>query len=207
MAEVAFLHYRPGNSLLHRLPPTAKLLLLLCFSIAQGVGPVSVLAAALPFLILGTLLIKPALGKMRGAVIFALIMALLLLFSDVRQTGAWYPGLLSGARFLLIFWTGILFTSCAHPAELGDAFHTLTHWIPLFPARRLKTHITLTLTFLPLIMDESATLDRAARNRCFHKRRNPYIRLRYRVEPLVEGIFRKSDDISRAMAARAYREE
>ena len=204
MAEIAFLHYRPGRTLLHRLPGWGKLLLLLAVTAACSRSALIGLALLTALLTTGSLVLKPALGKMKGALMFALIMAGLLAFSDARQFGFGTPVILRAVRFILIFWTGILFTAAAHPAEIGDAFETLTRWIPHFPARRLNTHITLTLTFLPLIMDESATVDRAARSRCFHRRKNPLVRIRYRVEPLVDGVFRKSDEISRAMAARCY---
>lgn len=207
MAEVAFLHYRPGKTLLHRLPGWAKLLILLGLSAACGKGGPVLLAGMALLLTAGSLGLKPAFRRMKGALAFAFIMAGLLVASDGGQTGFGTESLIRGARFLLVFWTGILFTTAAHPAEIGGAFETLTRWIPHFHARRLNTHITLTLTFLPLILDESATVDRAARSRCFRRRRNPLVRLRYRVEPLVDGVFRKSDEISRAMAARCYGED
>ncbi|MDC7224735.1 MAG: energy-coupling factor transporter transmembrane protein EcfT [Spirochaetales bacterium] len=207
MAEVAFLHYRPGRSLLHRLPGWVKLTLMMTLSLAAGYAPPPLLAAVTALLLAATFPIKPALTQMKGSLLFMLIMAALLGGSEWRLEQDLNEALLRGGRFILIFWAGLLFTTCAHPAEIGEAFRQLTGWIPFFPSERLKIHITLTLTFFPLIMDESATVDRAARSRCFHRRKNPLIRLRYRVEPLIGGIYRKSDHISRAMAARCYGKE
>ena len=207
MAEVAFLHYRPGITLLHRLPGTGKLLSLLLLSILiYQLGKVG-LIFILIILTAATLTVRPALGKMKGAILFALIMAGLLGWSQFSQTHFYSHAIIRSFRFLLVFWLGIIITTVTDPSELGDAFYTLTRWIPFFPAKRLRTLITLTLLFLPLIMDESLAVERAAKSRCFHRRKNPFIRLKYRVEPLLEGVFKKSEDISRAMAARCYRED
>ncbi|MDC7220685.1 MAG: energy-coupling factor transporter transmembrane component T [Spirochaetales bacterium] len=207
MAEVAFLHYRPGNSLLHRLPGWIKLIMILIFSLAVGRAGFILLGVSTLLLLAASFAVKPAFRKMGIALIFALVMGGLLLWSDLRMGSSPGEASIRGARFILMFWAAIVFTACTHPAELGEAFYQITRFIPFVPARRLQTHITLTLTFFPLIMDESATVDRAARSRCFHRRKNPLIRLRYRVEPLIDGVFRKSDEISRAMAARCYGEE
>jgi energy-coupling factor transporter transmembrane protein EcfT len=207
MAEVAFLHYRPGNSLIHRLPGWGKLLSMLALSLLIGYAPKEILLLTCILLLLGSVTVKPPFLKMKGALLFAFMMAGLLVWSDFRQNKSEMEAFIRGSRFILIFWTGIIFTTCAHPAEIGEAFATLTRWIPFFPSEKLQTHITLTLTFLPLLLDESATVDRAARSRCFYRRKNPLLRLRFRVEPLIEGVFRKSDHISQAMSARCYGSE
>jgi energy-coupling factor transporter transmembrane protein EcfT len=206
MAEVAFLHYRPDQTLLHRTPGTIKLLGLMGFSILIYQMNTYGLVATGFLLISAALMAKPVLRKMKGALLFALLMAVLLGVSHFRQTGKGEESLVRVVRFLQIYFLGIVITTVTDPGELGWAFYILTRWIPFFPAKRLKTLVTLTLLFLPLIMDESLTVDRAAKCRCFHRRKNPVIRLKYRVEPLIEGIFRKSEEISRAMAARCYGE-
>lgn len=206
MAEVAFLHYRPGRTVLHRLPGTVKLLLLIGSSIlAYQLPPVGLIPLGL-LLAVASLAVRPRFNKMAGPLIFALGMAALLALGHYHQSDQALESILRAGRFLLIYCLGILITTVTDPEELGDAFYTLTRWLPLFPAKRLRTLVTLTLLFLPLIMDESLTLERASRSRCLNKRKSPVHRIKYRAAPLLEGILRKSEEISRAMAARCYRE-
>lgn len=206
MAEIAFLHFSPGNSLLHKIPGWIKLLLLISLSIALGFLNFISLVVAAMILLVSSFIGRPSLLRMKGAIAFAIIMALFTMYGEYNTGGNSPLIYLKGARFILIFWLGIVFTSVSDPTEVGNSFYILTRWIPFFPAKRLRTLITLTLAFLPLIMDESKTVELAARSRCFNKRRNPVTRMRYRVEPLLEGVLRKSEEISQAMAARCYKE-
>lgn len=220
-ARLAF-HYFPGNSPLHRWDARCKFLALLALTVGllHMTGPALALFSGL-FLVLlgiGSLPGRALLRDLKGWAFFLGIIFLLQALSyeeSAPRLIPWLPMTYAGLSFaaltcwrlLLILCYATVFTFVTRPRQLQDGIAWLLKPFPFLPARRIALMMTLTLKFLPLILDQADEVSMAGRSRLAHRRKNPFKRSKYFVLPLFRRSLIRADELALALAARGYRED
>ncbi|MDA8066871.1 MAG: energy-coupling factor transporter transmembrane component T [Thermaerobacter sp.] len=214
----------PGDSLLHRLDPRAKLVLAFAFGgLAAAGGPraLLVLAGAAAAVSIASRL-PPALllRGLRPLLWLILATAGMHLFTDpgrvvlregplavtaagVRQSA------LEGGRLILLVLTGSLLTLSTSPLELADGLGAL-----LSPLRRLRLPVeefalmvAVALRFVPVLLEEAERVRRAQQARGGASGGRGITRVRRLAPlalPLLVGAFRRAEELAVAMEARGY---
>ncbi len=220
-ARLAF-HYFPGNSPLHRWDARCKFLALLALTVGllHMTGPALALFSGL-FLVLlgiGKLPGRALLRDLKGWAFFLGIIFLLQALSyeeSAPRLIPWLPMTHAGLSFaaltcwrlLLVLCYATVFTFVTRPRQLQDGIAWLLKPVPFLPARRIALMMTLTLKFLPFILDQADEVGMAGRSRLAHRRRNPFKRAKYFVLPLFRRSLIRADELALALAARGYRED
>jgi biotin transport system permease protein len=222
MVELDLFHYLPSQSPLHRMDARLKLIGAVLLSLAVSlsgskfdIGLVSVFlggAASLARLPVGVLL-----GQLRR---FAFIIGATIAVQAVGHRGtplvAGLPGITSMglAVGLLMAWrlgavivTGLLLTGCTRLTEMRAAVYWFLKPFLGKGAARIATMFSLTLSLIPLIFDQAATIREAQLSRGVALVRNPRRRLRWLVWPVLRETFRRADEVILAMESRCYNEE
>ncbi len=220
MKELEFLHYRPGSSLWHRHDPRLKLLELAFWSVlALAADPLVMATIAIILVVLhgasGT-----RVRQMRKPLMFWFVMALAIVvtagLSDKTAplivAGRALPlgrtGLISGAlraaRLLTILLAGQLLAATTDPADLAGAVRKVTFFLPPSWSGTLATAISLTLAFIPQILDEAATIRDAAFSRGLGGRRSVFRRALTLGLPMAEATIRRADVTTEALLSRCY---
>lgn len=102
---------------------------------------------------------------------------------------------------------GVLFTFVTRPRDLQNALIWFLKPFPFLPAQRISLMVTLTLRFLPLIMDQLEEVSLATRSRLGNQRKDLLRRAKFLVLPLFQRSLIRSDELALALAARGYRED
>jgi energy-coupling factor transporter transmembrane protein EcfT len=207
MAEILIFHYQKGNSILHNTDVLVKLAGMLCFSLL--LLPVSLfrLSVLVPAVLIAnihsSIRIKFYLKEGR----FFLIMGGIILISNSLSSGSLVTGVLRSLRFFLILWMALLFTFTTDPMTVSSGIYRLIKPIPFLPARRLSTVLGLSLTILPLILDQIREIREAMWSRCGMNRLTPLRNLIRLGIPLIESILVKSEHLTDAMESRLFTED
>ena len=214
----------PGDSLLHRLDPRAKLVLAFAFGgLAAASGPRALLVlagAAGAVSIASRLPLALLLRGLRPLLWLILATAGLHLFTDpgrvvlregplaVTAAGV-RQSVLEGGRLILLVLTGSLLTLSTSPLELADGLGAL-----LSPLRRLRLPVeefalmvAVALRFVPVLLEEAERVRRAqqARGGAFGGWGITRVRrLAPLALPLLVGAFRRAEELAVAMEARGY---
>ena len=207
MAEILIFHYQKGNSPLHRMDVPVKLAGLFCFSLL--LLPVSAfrLTALLPCLLLAHKSSRIKFSSFLKEGLFFLIMGVIIFLSNFLSSGILINGILKTLRFFFILWAALIFTYTTDPLSVGSGIYRLLKPIPLLPARQISTTLGLSLTMLPLILDQIREIREAMWSRGALNRIQPVrnmIRLGF---PLMEGILNKAESLSDAMESRLFTED
>lgn len=117
------------------------------------------------------------------------------------------PALLACWRLGLILGYSVLFTFVTRPREVQDAVVWYLKPFPFLPARRLALMISLTIRFLPLILDRAEEVRAAGRARLGDLRKDPLQRARYFLLPVFRRSLIRADEMAVSLAARGYRED
>ncbi len=110
-------------------------------------------------------------------------------------------------RLALLLGYATLFTLVTSPRKLEEALAQLLRWLPCIPARRIGMMVSLTLRFLPLLLQQAREVRLAFRARLGEGRRNPVDRLRLLATPILRKSMVRADELSYALAARGYRDD
>ncbi|MGO1061037.1 energy-coupling factor transporter transmembrane component T family protein [Planococcus sp. FY231025] len=228
MEKMIFGRYIPGNSLIHRLDPRAKILFVFLFiaivfvannALTYGIllaftfGVIFLSKIRLYFLVNG---LKPVFILL----IFTFLLHLfftqggqLLLsigFVDIYEEGL-RQGIFLSIRFLvLVFITSIL-TLTTSPISITDGIETL-----LGPFKRIKLPVhelalmmSISLRFIPTLMDETGKIMKAQMARGSDIGSGP---VKERIKavvplliPLFVSAFKRAEDLATAMEVRGYR--
>jgi len=215
------LQYIPGDSFLHRLDTRCKLAALCACSMGVLHMPH---AGMILFTLLLPVLTLP-LGPWRRMISEALrSWSLLLACLFLVQAFSLEPGVrlldalpvtrrsletaaVSCWRLALLLGYATLFTLVTSPRKLEEALAQLLRWLPCIPARRIGMMVSLTLRFLPLLLQQAQEVRLAFRARLGEGRRNPLDRLRLLATPILRKSMVRADELSYALAARGYRDD
>ncbi len=215
MAEKLSFHYSSGSSFLHRVDLRIKIAGILLLSIILiKPGPWKLLG-------LGGLLLAMSLPGRKSRAPFRLspamwIMPALILLGNFFSLYSLPEGTFSFAAqvacirlasFLLVLYMGHLFISTSDPLELPSALYSILRHIPFLRAGRICSILGLTLSLLPLILDESREIREAMISRGGWSARRPLKNMAAMGLPLLNGILVKASALADAMESRLYDED
>lgn len=228
MEKMIFGRFIPGNSFVHRLDPRSKLLFVFAFIIivflANNIVTYAVLVAFTFFIILIARIRLYFLVNGLKPVIFLMVFTFLLHilmnkegavlldmgFMKIHEEGL-KQGTFIALRFLvLVFITSIL-TLTTSPISITDGLETLLN--PLkrfkFPVHELALMMSISLRFIPTLMDETDKIMKAQMARGSDLSAGP-IKERLKavvplLVPLFVSAFKRAEDLATAMEVRGYR--
>jgi energy-coupling factor transporter transmembrane protein EcfT len=222
MAYRLAFHYIPGSSAIHNWDVRCKLLgvLLISFCLLHagamalaGFSAILALVAVISHLPWKTILNDL---KSWGLLLFVIFIVSAFSTPGPRFTALpWLPVSRSGMelalitcwRLGLIIGYGVVFTAVTRHREFQNALIWLLKPFPFVPARRVAFMATLTIRFIPLILDQAEDVRMALRARLGDQRKGPLQRMKFTAIPLLRRSFLRADELALAVAARGYRED
>lgn len=223
----SFGHYIPGDSLLHRLDPRAKMLCALLLVVGLMLIKTRVMfGSAIVFywlLLILTGVRFRALTYLLRPVFYLILLTTMINvffipgeklvsfgFLHITREGLVYS-ITFGLRLLLIIITTTIVTLTTSPTTLTDGLERLLRPMARvgMPAQELAMMMTLALRFIPTLAEELDKITKAQLSRGADFRQGSLLhRARLAISllvPLFVSAFRRADDLSVAMEARGYR--
>lgn len=229
--DVTFGQYYPGNSFIHKLDARLKLILTLLFMV--GIFFVQsffvfglVTLFLLTIIFVAHLPLRSVLKSIKGIVVLLVLTAILNIFftkgADASESPLWSwwqieiyaNGLKSAAKIFLrlvylVIGSSVL-TLTTTPVDLTHAVESLLKPLRVikFPVREFALIMSLTLSFIPSLIEETDRIIRAqkARGADFDtggliKRAKAFVPI---LIPLLVGGFRRAEELANAMNSRCY---
>lgn len=219
--------YIPGNSLIHRLDPRSKLLamvlyIIIIFRANNLVTNLLMLAFTLVVILLSQVKlsffingVKPMIGIILFTTIFQMLFTqggeIILQIWIIRITSF---GLSQAAlifmRFLLIILFSTLLTLTTTPLSLADAVESLLKPFEVFkvPAHEIGLMLSLSLRFVPTLMDDTTRIMNAQRARGVDFGEGNLVQKVKSIIPILIPLFassfKRADALAIAMEARGY---
>lgn len=219
--------YIPGNSLIHRLDPRSKLLAMVLYIIIifwanNLVTNLLMLAFTLVVILLSQVKlsfffngVKPMIGIILFTTIFQMLFTqggeIILQIWIIRITSF---GLSQAAlifmRFLLIILSSTLLTLTTTPLSLADAVESLLKPFEVFkvPAHEIGLMLSLSLRFVPTLMDDTTRIMNAQRARGVDFGEGNLVQKVKSIIPILIPLFassfKRADALAIAMEARGY---
>lgn len=219
--------YVPGNSLIHKLDPRTKLIVIFFYVIvvffANNAASYGLLSAFVLISLINTRIpiryILKGLTPIWFLILFTFILHLFVtkdgeviyqIFNFKIYSGGVQQGLMISLRFgLLIFMTSLL-TLTTTPIEITDAIEALL--FPLnkvkFPVHELALMMSISLRFIPTLMQETDKISKAQASRGVDFRTGP---IKERIKaivpllvPLFISAFKRAEELAMAMESRGY---
>jgi biotin transport system permease protein len=222
MVELNLFHYWPRHSPLHRMDARLKVVGVALLSVAVGLADsIAGFGLITVFLVSAVFLAQlPFRALIRELRRFAFLIMATIAVQVLGQTGtptiSWLPGIsLTGLvvglrlawRLGAVLVIGLLLTGTTQLTELRAAVYWLLRPLSSGAAARIATMFSLTLTLIPLILDQAATIGEAQQSRGIELVKNPFRRLRCLAWPVLRETFRRADELILAMESRCYSEE
>jgi len=213
MAEALIFHYLPGKTCLYQVDARVKMGGMICLSFLLISVNAFKLITIFPLLMI--LQSTLGMGKERPSPFF-LVMPLIIfsgnffsltLSGGESLTAGLLTALMLTLRFIFILWIAHMFIRTTDPLTITPSVHFYLKRIPFIPAGRISTQMGLTLTLIPLILDEMAEIRDAMKSRCGWKAHRPIRNLIHMGLPLLEGVLKKAERLSDAMESRLYTED
>lgn len=228
MEKMIFGRYVPADSVVHRMDPRSKLIIIFLFVciiflannwltyVLIGVYTVSMIGLSrIPFAFLYAGL-KPVIWL----VMFTLVLQVLFtqegsLLYKVGPLKIYDEGLRQGIfismRFFLLILMTSLLTLTTTPIEITDGIETLLH--PLkkahFPVHEMALMMSISLRFIPTLMQETDKIMKAQMARGVEFASGPFKERMKAVIPLLIPLFvssfKRAEELAIAMEARGYR--
>jgi energy-coupling factor transport system permease protein len=228
MEKMIFGRYVPGDSVLHRMDPRSKLVIVFLFVcvvfIANNSLTYAVLAAYTFFMVgFSRIPLKFLYGGLKPILWLVLFTMLLHVFMtkegellfELGWLKVYEEGLRQGIfialRFFLLILVTSLLTLTTTPIEITDGLETLL--APLkkvnFPVHELALMMSISLRFIPTLMQETDKIMKAQSARGVEYSSGP---VKERIKaivplliPLFIGSFKRAEELAVAMEARGYR--
>ena len=227
LQDITLGQFFPGESILHRLDPRTKIILLFALMIlifvAKGAPAYAILTCATIFLVLVSkvppLTVLKSLKPLLWIILFTLLIHLVshdgevlaqIWIFRITDEGVRF-GVLISLRLILLIILSSLLTFTTSPLQLTDALEKLL--APLakvgLPAHELAMMMTIALRFIPTLIEETDKIMKAQKSRGVDFESGNILR---RVKmfvpvlvPLFLSSFRRADELAMAMEARCYR--
>lgn len=116
-------------------------------------------------------------------------------------------GFLVAFKFFLVMLTGLLFSTTTQPSSVKSAVQWFLKPIPLIPEKRVAVMISLSLSFMPVILKHAKEISDAQKARCADLQKNPVKRIIRLVLPLLKKTFISADSLVFAMESRCYNDD
>lgn len=219
--------YVPSNSFVHRLDPRTKITIIFFFVLivffANTFFSYALLAAFALFSMFSTKIpirfIIKGLTPVWFLIIFTFILHLIVtkegavlfnIFNFKVHTGGVIQGAAISLRFFLLILVTSLLTLTTTPMEITDAIEDMLH--PLkrvkFPIHELALMMSISLRFIPTLMQETDKISKAQASRGVDFRTGP---IKQRVKavvplliPLFVSAFKRAEELAMAMESRGY---
>lgn len=227
LQEITLGQFFPGDSILHRLDPRTKIILLFVLIIliflADGVAAYALLTVATAALVfvskIPPITVLKSLKPLSWIILFTLlihfishdgeVLAKFFIFK-VTDEGLKF-GILLSLRLVLIIILSSLLTFTTSPIKLTDAMEKILSPLAKIgvPSHELAMMMTIALRFIPTLLEETDKIIKAQKSRgADFESGNIFRRLKNFVPvlvPLFLSSFRRADDLAMAMEARCYR--
>lgn len=219
--------YVPGQSLIHRLDPRIKITIIFFFVFIVFLANTLLSYATLTLFAIFSMLMTRIQVRfiLRGLmpvwflIIFTFILHLIVtkdgsvlieVFTFKIYTGGVIQGFAISLRFFLLILVTSLLTLTTTPIEITDAMEAMLH--PLkklkFPVHELALMMSISLRFIPTLMQETDKISKAQASRGVDFRTGP---LKERIKavvplliPLFVSAFKRAEELAMAMEARGY---
>ena len=221
LKDITLGQYIPGNSVVHRLDPRTKILLMIAYIVAVFiVKRIEMFIPVILFTVLITVLAKvPANYMLKALKPMRLLLNLFLVKTGKMIVDWWiiriYADGLTNAVFVvlrlatLVCGTSLL-TLTTTPIALTDGLEKLLSPLKIikFPAHELAMMMTVALRFIPTLIEEADKITKAqlARGADFESG-NVFKRAKSMLPiliPLFVNSFRRADELAMAMESRCY---
>ena len=227
LKDITLGQYFPGHSIIHRLDPRTKLILLVVYIVAlfmaTGWVAYGMLFAALVWVIkISTIPVKSIVKGMKPLVLILIFTGILNLFFTQEGTllvDVWIIKIYSGglsraammvARILMLITCTFLLTYTTSPIALTDGLEALMN--PLkkvgVPVHELSMMMCIALRFIPTLIEETDKIMCAQKargadfeNGSLMERAKALIPI---LVPLFISAFRRADELATAMECRCY---
>jgi energy-coupling factor transporter transmembrane protein EcfT len=211
--------YRWGDSMLHLLDVRCKFFLICLLSMSivpanllacffyglvlsfffknSGLNLFSTLSHIKYFIILLFFIFAVRAFTVKGDILFS--------FYDISITGqGLMEGILTAFKFFLVMVTGILFASTTKQSSVKNAVQWFLKPLPFIPEKRVAIMISLSLSFMPIILNQAKEISDAQKARCADLQKNPVKKIIRLVLPLLKKTFISADYLVLAMESRCY---
>ncbi len=227
LSDITIGQYFPGNSILHRLDPRTKVVLLffylvLIFVCRSAASYAMLTALTVVLMLLSKVPMGTMLRSLKPLWWIILFTFVIHLFSTPGEELAkvWifsltWEGIVEGffisLRLVLLILLSSLLTFTTSPIKLTDAMEDLLSPFKRFgvPAHELAMMMTIALRFVPTLIQETDRIMKAQQSRgadfqngSIAKRLKAFVPV---LVPLFLSAFRRADDLAMAMEARCYR--
>ena len=225
--DITLGQFFPGESLIHRLDPRTKLILVLVYIVALFVAVSFVSYAVLLLFLAGGILLsgirlKTVLSGLKPLVIIILITAILNLFYTkgehllvrVWKLSIYREGIetafFMALRIMLLISGTLMLTYTTSPLQLTDGLESLLN--PLkklhFPVHELSMMMSIALRFIPTLIEETDKIMSAQKARGADFENGGLIAKARAMLPLLIPLFisafRRADELATAMESRCY---
>lgn len=225
-----FGQYIPGNSLLHRLDPRAKMICLMLYitvllMVRTPLGMLLMLAGTFVIASLSRLSYKDVLGSMKPLIpilLFAFILNLFLpgeedkillswKFLKISEESLTNAVLISFRVGALVMLSNLFLSLTTSAMQLTDGFAALMKPLAYIgvPVQDIAMMMSIALRFVPILLEETDKIMKAQTSRGADydtggliKRVKGFVTV---LVPLFISAFRRADALAQAMEARAYR--
>lgn len=220
--------YISGNSVMHRLDPTVKILLFCILTAAVAaadsiIGYCMMIVFTAAAVLLSKTGFRAAAGNLKNLIWFfaaVFLMNFLFFSSENPWISFWmfhpsYAGMLQGikvvSRVIVFLILSNILNSTTAPMELTDAIKNLMYPLSFIkvPVGQIALILSAAIQFIPILSEEAQTIKKVqtARGAGFDSRK-PFDKARAAlpmVVPVFISAFRRADELSLAMEARGYR--
>lgn len=227
MDNIIIGQYVPGNSIVHKLDPRSKITVIFFFvliiffannfvsyAILTTFGILTMLVTKIPvkfimkgltpvwFLIIFTFILHLFITK-DGVVLFEI-------FNFKFYSGGLFQGIAISIRFFLLILITSMLTLTTTPMEITDAIETMLHFMKKikFPIHELALMMSISLRFIPTLMQETDKISKAQASRGVDFRTGP---IKERIKaivplliPLFVSAFKRAEELAMAMESRGY---
>ncbi len=228
LQNVTIGQYFPGNSLIHKIDPRMKIVLILLlmasvFICSSYISLAVALVVTVMIVLLSKINLKVIAKGMKPILVIVLITCLLNLFYGTGESlvqfwvfkiteNGIHNAIFMGLRVVLLVVIGLMLTYTTTPTSLTDAIESLLK--PLHTVFKLDIHslamtMTIALRFIPTLIEEVDKIMSAQKSRgADMESGNIFKRLKAIVPvliPLFVSSFRRANELAYAMECRCYR--
>lgn len=216
MAALNVIGYKPGDSLLHKLDPRTKQIMVMVQSTACFVGDSYFLSLVticiIYFFVESRIGVPQMIREIRYFLFFLLFVFVIRSvtldenFLPIFTVSQIQAAAIFCWRLLLIVLMGVLLMSTTRTGEIRAALVWGLRPVPIVNERTAATMVGLIVRMLPLMLFQAGEISDAMRARCIEGRKNPLFRMNRFTIMLFRRAITRADDLVDTMQARCYNE-
>lgn len=207
MAERLIFHYQARSTLIHRIDPRVKIVII--FAITASMFSVNFLQFLIlsGYVVTGCLIARLPFTRYGRELGFFFLLTAIIFISRWITSGILYEGIFHSIRFLLIVGAGLLLTDSTAPEDLTLALYWFMKPFKFINPERIAARFNLTLSFLPLIFDSILEIQEARKSRMDNVWRHPIRRIISLATQIFEAVLNRAEEITYALESRLFDEK